>query len=181
MERGILICKVCGYETSNKKSYSNHIRNGCPSIIKMSNLHCKHCGSQLKVRKPSEKYLFCDRKCYALWINCNSAYSGKNAHRYKNGESKTRLYHIWLGMKRRCLKINCKDYHNYGGRGIVICDEWMNDFLQFKEWSYINGYDDNLTIERIDVNIGYNPKNCTWIPNSEQSKNRRNVKKRYSI
>ena len=84
-------------------------------------------------------------------------------------------------MKRRCLKINCKDYHNYGGRGIVICDEWMNDFLQFKEWSYKNGYDDNLTIERIDVNIGYNPKNCTWIPNSEQSKNRRNVKKRYSI
>lgn len=94
----------------------------------------------------------------------------------KTGESSTRLYATWLGMKRRCTKSNCPDFKNYGGRGIKICDDWMKDFLAFKEWAYSNGYNDDLTIERINVNGNYEPENCTWITLSEQSKNKRNTK-----
>ena len=89
--------------------------------------------------------------------------------------SKTRLYHIWIGMKERCLNPNSHAFKNYGGRGIHICNEWLNDFVEFYKWSIANGYSDDLTIERIDVNGNYEPQNCTWISLSEQNKNKRNV------
>ena len=59
---------------------------------------------------------------------------------------------------------NNKDYNNYGGRGITICDEWKNDFLTFYRWAINNGYVNGLSIERKNNNEGYNPKNCIWIP-----------------
>lgn len=88
----------------------------------------------------------------------------------KHGYSKTRIYRIWDAMKGRCLNPNNDAYENYGGRGIEICEEWM-DPVNFIEWAYDNGYNDNLTIERIDIDGNYEPSNCTWVTRAEQNRN----------
>lgn len=94
----------------------------------------------------------------------------------KHGMSKTRIYKEWKGIKERCLNKNNHAYKNYGGRGITICDEWLgeNGFEYFCDWAMQNGYQDNLTIERKDVNGNYCPENCCWIPLGEQALNTRN-------
>ena len=91
-----------------------------------------------------------------------------------HGDSKTRLYSIWYDIKRRIYKVNNKEYHNYGGRGIKICKDWLK-YEKFREWALGNGYTDILTIERKNYNGNYYPKNCTWIPMSEQCLNKRGL------
>ena len=80
----------------------------------------------------------------------------------------TRLYRIYKGMISRCYYKSSQRYNSYGGRGIVVCDEWKNDRTNFFDWAMNNGYRDDLTIERINVNGKYEPSNCCWIPMSEQ-------------
>ena len=94
-----------------------------------------------------------------------------------HGSSKTRLYHIWGGMKDRCSRKNNKNYRLYGGRGIKVCDVWNNDFLAFRNWALDKGYKDNLSIDRIDPNGNYEPNNCRWITLTEQTYNKRNSRK----
>lgn len=109
--------------------------------------------------------------------HCRSCGCGEYENRVNNCTSHrlsdTRLYSIWRGMKQRCYYQKHKDYHNYGGRGITVCDEWKNDFETFYAWAINNGYRDDLTIDRIDVDGNYETKNCRWSTLYEQAKNRR--------
>lgn len=87
--------------------------------------------------------------------------------------SDTKIYGVWQGMKGRCYYPNHKHYKNYGGRGITICDKWLNDSCAFISWALENGYKEGLTIDRIDNNKGYSPDNCRWITNKENCRNMR--------
>lgn len=87
--------------------------------------------------------------------------------------TKRRLHTAWRNMLGRCENPRHSGYKDYGGRGIVICEEWHN-FFSFYAWSLSNGYADNLTIDRIDNDKGYNPSNCRWVSQKKNSRNRRN-------
>lgn len=92
-----------------------------------------------------------------------------------HGQKDTRLYRLWAGIKARCFNPNVKAWEHYGGRGISLCQEWANDFSVFAEWAKENGYKDNLTIERRNVDGGYCPENCLFITQKEQGYNKRNT------
>ena len=91
----------------------------------------------------------------------------------KHGKRHTRLYYIWTDMKQRCYNINLPAYRWYGGRGVVVYSEWKDDFMNFYDWSMANGYSDNLTIDRIDVDGNYSPDNCRWADWKQQNRNKR--------
>lgn len=96
--------------------------------------------------------------------------------RYKNKKKDNfRLWSIYHDIKKRCNNPNSARFKDYGGRGIKMCDEWLNDFDSFADWSKNNGYSDELTIDRKDVDGNYEPQNCRWITIKEQCRNKRNT------
>lgn len=107
----------------------------------------------------------CGCKRYKSLVERNTTHNG----------AKTRLYRIWRGLFKRCNNNNATDYKNYGGRGIKIATEWYN-FEVFRDWAVNNGYSDELTIERINVNGNYESSNCCWITKRNQALNRRKRK-----
>lgn len=113
-------------------------------------------------------------------VSCGCYLAEASAERAKERFSKhkmrgTRLYNIWQSMKQRCYDEKCRAYKWYGGRGITVCDEWLHDFQSFYDWAMANGYRDDLTLDRIDVNGNYEPSNCRWATTGEQASNKRNT------
>lgn len=129
------------------------------------------CGSETIVR-PYKLFSGKTKSCGCMKVDRCKTYTEK--YRTIHGGRHERLYAIWHGMNERCYTRTHKDYKNYGGRGIAICDEWKDDYAVFREWAISNGYEDGLTIERKDYNADYCPTNCTWITIAEQTRNKRN-------
>ena len=124
----------------------------------------------------------CGNECVRLGRNlnanshcgCQKAKRNKEAGRKRSthGDSRTKLYKRWTAMHQRCENPKNDAFSNYGGRGITVCSEW-GDYGTFKKWSIENGYREDLTIDRIDVNGNYEPSNCRWTTYNTQLSNRR--------
>lgn len=151
-------------------SLAQHHRQKCGKSVVMYNCICD-CGNKIVVRMSS----LTSRKKQT----CKScSYKKLRLANTKHGQSNTRLYGVWEGIKQRCYNSKSCHYYNYGARGITVCDEWKNDFGKFSEWSFANGYNPNAkysecTLDRIDGSLGYSPSNCRWVSASVQANNKR--------
>ena len=89
----------------------------------------------------------------------------------KHGMNRTKIYSVYANIKYRCYNSNHHEFRNYGGKGIIVCDEWLGDngFSNFYEWALKNGYKEGLTIDRINSEGNYEPNNCQWITRSENT------------
>lgn len=88
-------------------------------------------------------------------------------------KTKRRIHTAWKNMRARCTNPNHREFNRYGARGIMVCKEWES-FEPFYIWSLENGYDEHLSIDRVDVNGNYEPSNCRWTTWDVQVRNRRN-------
>lgn len=121
--------------------------------------YCKYC------KKYIEKLLY-------NGINAKSC--GCQKGNKKHGGKGTRLYYTWVDIKRRVLDSKNKSYKYYGGKGITICNDWL-EFIPFRDWALNNGYADNLVIDRKDPNGNYEPSNCRFITRLESNRNKGNT------
>lgn len=92
----------------------------------------------------------------------------------RHGGRETRLYTIWIGMRERCYTPSARNYSRYGGKGVTVCAEWLTEFAAFRDWALANGYQSELSIDRIDPTGNYEPENCRWATAKEQQRNKTN-------
>lgn len=91
----------------------------------------------------------------------------------RHGHSGERLYRIWKDMKTRCGNPRSTGYQYWGGKGIKVCDDWESSYENFRRWAMQNGYENTLSIDRIDGNGNYEPSNCRWVDSFTQNANRK--------
>jgi hypothetical protein len=119
---------------------------------------CEFCKNEFTVKQYRiSTARFCSMSCNRLF----------HSPQKKHGWRHTRLYQTWCNMKRRCYAVNWHAYGRYGGRGIKVCDDWKRSFVKFRDWALQNGYEDNLTIDRINVDGDYHPDNCRFVTASD--------------
>lgn len=179
----------CGNATVVHRSNLGRITNSC-GCLRTSDLTGRKFGKWTCMRKDSERTgrlsrwicrCDCGKEKSVLRRSLISGNSkgcgcdrGENMAKVNtvHGMCNTRLYNIWKNMRKRCHSENSTSYKNYGGRGIFVCEEWRYSFENFKDWALENGYADDLTIDRVDVNGGYCPENCRWTTYKVQGRNR---------
>lgn len=141
--------------------------------------------------KRGGKYFLCKCDCGTIkkvsWVtlkngeskSCGCMKGKRHSKRMTtHGMFGTRIYRIWSQMKSRCYNEMATGYKYWGGKGVIVCDGWKNSFEKFYEWALNNGYEDNLSIDRIDFNGNYEPSNCRWATAKEQAENRSTTKRR---
>lgn len=144
------------------------------NVLKFNNINRKNrhavwlcicdCGSEILVES-SRLTSGNTKSCGCLKAELNKSRA------LKHGHYNERLYKIWFDMKRRCYNKERKAYKYYGAKGITVCKEWLNNYNSFHDWALSHGYNNNLTLERIDFNGNYCPENCKWISQKEQTQN----------
>lgn len=145
-------------------SCAGRIINGQQKCDTYWNCVCE-CGNTKMVRR--------DKLVNDITHSCGCIKTGRKD---KHGSSHTRLYKIYDHILQICFNPHHRHYKDYGGRGITVCPEWYDKgtgFITFKKWSLENGYNETLSIDRIDVNGNYEPNNCRWTDTKTQANNTR--------
>lgn len=128
--------------------------------LDLKNGKTKSCGCILKEKREANKGSKEQPKKYLI---------GNTKH----GLHHTRIYKIWQGLKKRCYNKSYRAYEYYGGKGVIVCDEWLNDVKVFYNWAINNGYKENLSIDRINSDGNYSPENCRWADSHIQGINQK--------
>lgn len=169
----------CGVQTRKIKKIAGTVKNNCKILDGyyletesgkrrlFAVCECLKCHNQFEIRYDTLNHLHGDN-C----PQCNIKAYGK---RRRKPFRDHKLWRIWWAMKTRCYKETSKMYKNYGARGIIVCQEWLDSYENFYEWSISNGYGNGLSLDRIDDNGNYEPSNCRWTDQKTQANNTRRV------
>ncbi len=158
------IIKDIHYEDKENKSIRNY------KDVRLAVFECPECNKYFKLNIKA-KATKTTKQC----PSCNTLEIQNTIKSHNKKTSLENLQTIFRGMKERCYLKTSRAYKNYGGRGITVCNEWLDDKNNFINWSLLNGYSDLLSIDRINNDKGYSPKNCRYVNRNIQARNTRKI------